>query len=63
MITYKVEQNKKFGDYRIDQMVDGKWHNERDDNWTEAKANAILKAINSGTVDFEDCDSFVDKEI
>ena len=55
-ITYTVEKNEKFGDYRINQYIDGVWNNARDNNWSKGQATAILDAINNGEVDFDFCD-------
>jgi hypothetical protein len=42
-LTYKIERNKKFGDYRIVKYIDGKWDNEFDGMWTKYKAEKILR--------------------
>ena len=55
-VTYEVERNKKFGDYRVVQYVNGKYENERDNNWSRNKAYQVRKAVMSGAVDFEFCD-------
>ena len=62
-VTYKVEKNEKFGDYRIHQYIDGVWNNARDDNWSKAAAESILKDINNGSVDFEFCDMSEDLDM
>ena len=38
MTTYKLEQNKKYGDWRVEQFVDGEWENEFDNNWSKLEA-------------------------
>lgn len=40
-ITYKVEKNEKYGDYRVVKYVNGVWNNERDCNWSKSKAAKI----------------------
>ena len=43
-VEYKVEKNKKYGDFRVAKYVGGEWAYEFDGNWSEAKAkrNATL---------------------
>jgi len=43
IVTFKVEQNAKYGDFRVVKYLDGKWLNERDGNWTKYKANQKAK--------------------
>jgi hypothetical protein len=38
-VTFAVEQNKCFGDFRVVKYLNGTWLNERDGNWTKNKAN------------------------
>lgn len=44
MITYKVEQNLKYGDFRIVMYIDGVWENQFDNNWSKYKATKILNS-------------------
>ena len=37
-VTFKVEQNKIFGDFRVVKYVNGEWYNERDNNWNKIQA-------------------------
>ena len=37
-VTFKVEQNKIFGDFRVVKYLNGVWVNERDANWSKTKA-------------------------
>lgn len=37
-VTFKVEQNTKYGDYRVVKYLNGIWINERDGNWTKNQA-------------------------
>lgn len=37
-VELKVEQNKKYGDWRVVIYVDGEWENEVDNNWTKEQA-------------------------
>lgn len=46
-IEFKVEQNLKFGDYRINKYVNNIWVNQIDNNWTKAQANKIAKKYNN----------------
>jgi hypothetical protein len=39
-ITYKVIQNKRYGDYRVAQFINGVWENEFDNNWTKGEADS-----------------------
>ena len=50
--AYYISKNPTYGDYRIEQHVDGAWDNETDNNWTEGEAKQVLKAIEAGEVDF-----------
>ena len=38
VITYKVEKNEKYGDYRVNKYLNGKMVNQRDGNWTKEEA-------------------------
>lgn len=40
-IEFKVSKNKKYGDYRVDEYIDGLWTNQIDNNWTESQAIEI----------------------
>jgi serine protease inhibitor len=42
-VVYKVEQNKKFKDFRVVKYFNGEWINERDGNWTKNKAEQKAK--------------------
>lgn len=42
-VTYKVEQNEKYADFRVVKYVNGEWSNEFDGNWTKYKANKKAK--------------------
>lgn len=37
-VEFKVEKNKKYGDWRVAKYVDGEWYNERDGNWSRSEA-------------------------
>ena len=41
MITYKIIKNKTYGDYRVEQYINGKWENEFDDNWNKDQATKV----------------------
>jgi len=43
-VTFKVEQNAKYGDFRVVKYLNQIWLNERDGNWTKNKANQKAKA-------------------
>lgn len=45
-VTYKVEQNEKYKDFRITKYVDNVWENEKDNNWNEEQAKSICKTLN-----------------
>jgi recombinational DNA repair protein RecT len=38
MTKFKVEKNKKYGDFRVVMYVNGVWKDEFDGMWSEAKA-------------------------
>ena len=42
-VTFKVEQNANFGDFRVVKYLNGTWLNERDGNWTKNKAEQKAK--------------------
>ena len=42
-VTFKVEQNEKYGDFRVVKYLNGIWLNERDGGWTENKAEQKAK--------------------
>ena len=48
-ITYTVEKNKKYGDYRVQQTVNGEWENEFDSNWTKAQAEKIAQRLHDSS--------------
>ena len=43
IVTFKVEQNAKYGDFRVVKYLNGLWLNERDGNWSKYKANQKAK--------------------
>jgi hypothetical protein len=45
-VTYKVEQNKKYGDFRIVKYINNVWENEIDNNWNKEFANILCKSYN-----------------
>jgi hypothetical protein len=51
-VTFKVEQNQKFKDFRVVKYLNGEWLNERDGNWTkkqaDKKAKSYTEASNKG---------------
>ena len=42
-VTFKVEQNPTFGDWRVVKYLNGAWLNERDGNWSKYEAGQIAK--------------------
>ena len=44
-VTFAVEKNEKYGDFRVVEYFDGEWNNERDNNWTKEKANQVKRAL------------------
>ena len=42
-VTFKVEQNTIFGDFRVVKYLNGTWLNERDGNWTKTQADQKAK--------------------
>ena len=42
-VTFKVEKNEKYGDFRVVKYVNDQWCNERDNNWTKREAEEQLK--------------------
>lgn len=45
MITYQISKNGKYGDYRVDQFISGKWENSFDDNWNESQAVRVMNNL------------------
>jgi len=43
MVTFKVEKNEKYGDYRVNQYINNVWENQRDGNWSKNKAEKKAK--------------------
>jgi hypothetical protein len=37
-VTFKVEQNKKYQDFRVNKYLNGEWINQRDGNWSKCQA-------------------------
>ena len=65
-IEFKVVKNKKFGDYRIDEYLNGKWNNQYDNNLSEKKAIELkcklekyLTDLNGSMVVPKRCDSIL----
>lgn len=48
-ITFKVEKNEIFGDYRINKYVGGQWINQKDNNWTKSEAEKIAEKYRRNT--------------
>ncbi len=48
-ITFKVEKNEIFGDYRVNKYVRGEWVNQRDNNWTKRKAEQMAEKYRVNT--------------
>jgi hypothetical protein len=42
-VTFKVEQNKKYGVFRVVKYINGFWLNERCGNWSKNKAEQKAK--------------------
>jgi hypothetical protein len=38
-VTFTVEQNEIFGDFRVMKYVNGEWLNLREGNWTKRQAD------------------------
>ncbi|MCF2903249.1 hypothetical protein L1267_23045 [Pseudoalteromonas sp. OFAV1] len=49
-VEFKVSQNEKYGDYRVDEYFNGTWNNQRDNGWTEKEANNIKKRLDTALV-------------
>jgi len=45
VVTYKVVKNEYYGDYRLEQYINGKWENGFDGNWTKEYAESRLKGL------------------
>jgi hypothetical protein len=43
VVTFAVNQNAKYGDFRVDKYLNGIWVNQRDCNWSKEQAIAIAK--------------------
>lgn len=48
-VTFKVEKNEKYGDYRVNKYLNGVWINQRDNNWSKKKAEEIAEKYREGT--------------
>jgi len=46
-VAFKVQKNKKYGDHRVVEFFDGKWNNERDNNWTKPQADLIKEQLST----------------
>lgn len=46
-VSYKVEPNEVFGDFRIDEYFNGEWNNQKDDGYSESRANSIVRNLES----------------
>ncbi len=44
-ITYKIEKNQKYRDYRINEYHDNIWFNAYDNGWTLKQATEQLKRL------------------
>jgi hypothetical protein len=42
-VKFTIEQNEKYGDFRIVLYLNGEWFNEFDNNWTKEQAEEIVK--------------------
>ena len=45
MVTFKVEKNEKYGDYRVNQYINNVWENG---NWSKNKAEKKAKQYRQG---------------
>jgi len=43
VVTFKVSQNEKYGDFRVDKYLNGEWVNQRDNNWTKKQAEIVAQ--------------------
>jgi hypothetical protein len=43
IVTFEVNQNVKYGDFRVDKYLNGIWVNQRDGNWTKEKAEEVAR--------------------
>jgi hypothetical protein len=41
IVTFEVNQNSKYGDFRVDKYLNGIWVNQRDGNWTKQTAELV----------------------
>jgi hypothetical protein len=48
-VTFKVEKNEKYGDYRVNKYLNGVWINQRDNNWSKRKAEEIAEKYRANT--------------
>ena len=44
-VKFAVEKNEKYGDHRVVEYFDGEWNNERDNNWSQQKANNVKDGL------------------
>ena len=42
-VTYKVEQNQYFGDFRVNKYLNGEWVNQAEGRWSKYKAEQKAK--------------------
>jgi hypothetical protein len=43
IVTFEVNQNAIWGDFRVDKYLNGIWVNQRDNNWSKEKAEDVAK--------------------
>jgi hypothetical protein len=48
-VTFKVNQNSKYNDFRVDKYVDGIWVNQRDGNWSKQTAELVALTFRINT--------------
>ena len=51
-VTFKVNQNEKYGDFRVDKYLDGKWVNQRDNNWSKKQAEIVAQKYRVASVTY-----------
>jgi hypothetical protein len=64
IVELKVSKNELYGDYRVDEFINGEWNNQADGGWSEKQAKKVksrielsIKNLNGSLVIPSFCDS------
>ena len=51
-VTFKVNKNEKYGDFRVDKYLNGEWVNQRDNNWSKKQAEIVAQKYRVASVTY-----------